>query len=90
MLVLSKAEEAKPECRRNSENGGALVFSRRSVRREGERRTLMDLPPHFNPSCPQSDAKLAGTQPRSKYEKQGSHSKLGSVYTSGTGVIGSA
>lgn len=35
MLMLSKAEEAKPECQRNSENGGALVSSTGSVRRVG-------------------------------------------------------
>lgn len=61
--MLSKAEEAKPECQRNSEHGGALVSSRGSVRREEERRTLMYLPPHFNPPCPQSDAEFSGTQP---------------------------
>lgn len=61
MLMLSKAEEAKPECQRNSENGGALVWRRGSVSREGERRMLPYLPPHFNPSCPQSDAKFPPT-----------------------------
>lgn len=58
MLMWSEGVEAKPECQRNSGNGGALVSSRgRRVRREGERR-LMSLPPHFNPSCAQNDAKF--------------------------------
>lgn len=44
--------EAKPECQRNSGNGGALVSSRgRSVGgRQGE-----NTRGHFNPSCAQDD-----------------------------------
>lgn len=45
MLMLSKAEEAKPECQRNSENGGAPVWSGGSVRREGGGEKNTHLPP---------------------------------------------